>query len=274
MLPPIGWPAVLAAGVVALVAALPAAGRTVARQRLGATSRPHRRPRPRPTTRLGPSAGHPDAPDRPTAAPSGRGGLGSATLASLALGAALALLLPAPLGPAAGLAAAVVLPGRLRRLEPAAHRREQRRIAADAPLAAELFAACVLGGADPVTASSVVARAVGGPLGQRLEAAATAIRLGSDPASVWAGLGSQPGLAGWGSALARASSSGAPVATVVLALAEQARAARRSRRSAAVRRASVWATLPLGVCFLPAFLLLGVVPVAVGVAGPVLGTLR
>ncbi|MCU1621436.1 MAG: hypothetical protein JWL79_281, partial [Frankiales bacterium] len=38
-------------------------------------------------------------------------------------------------------------------------------------------------------------------------------------------------------------------------------------------RAGVLAVLPLGACFLPAFVLLGVVPAVIGLAGPLLSSL-
>ena len=41
----------------------------------------------------------------------------------------------------------------------------------------------------------------------------------------------------------------------------------------AARRVGVLAVAPLGLCFLPAFVLLGVVPVVIGLAGPLLATL-
>lgn len=41
----------------------------------------------------------------------------------------------------------------------------------------------------------------------------------------------------------------------------------------APRRVGVLAVAPLGLCFLPAFVLLGIVPVVVGLAGPLFATL-
>jgi hypothetical protein len=38
-----------------------------------------------------------------------------------------------------------------------------------------------------------------------------------------------------------------------------------------VRRAGVWVLAPLGLCFLPAFLCLGVVPLVLGIAADVFG---
>jgi pilus assembly protein TadC len=50
-------------------------------------------------------------------------------------------------------------------------------------------------------------------------------------------------------------------------LAEDLRADRLVRAEAAARRAGVLIVLPLGLCFLPAFLLAGIVPVIVAVLG-------
>jgi len=54
-------------------------------------------------------------------------------------------------------------------------------------------------------------------------------------------------------------------------LAGDTRAEARSRADAAVRRAGVWVLAPLGACFLPAFLCLGVVPLVLGIAADVFG---
>ena len=53
-------------------------------------------------------------------------------------------------------------------------------------------------------------------------------------------------------------------------LAGQQRAAAEDTAAAAAERAGVLVTGPLGLCFLPAFLCLGVVLVVLGLAGPVL----
>jgi hypothetical protein len=49
------------------------------------------------------------------------------------------------------------------------------------------------------------------------------------------------------------------------------RAARAASADGTARRVGVLAVLPLGLCFLPAFLLTGVVPVVVAVLGEVFG---
>ena len=55
------------------------------------------------------------------------------------------------------------------------------------------------------------------------------------------------------------------------ALAAESRASARAETEAAVRRAGVWVLAPLGACFLPAFVCLGVVPMVLGIAGDVFG---
>jgi pilus assembly protein TadC len=53
---------------------------------------------------------------------------------------------------------------------------------------------------------------------------------------------------------------------VATALAAEVRATAGDAAEAHAQRASVLITAPLGLCFLPAFLCLGVVPVVVGLA--------
>ena len=92
-------------------------------------------------------------------------------------------------------------------------------------------------------------------------------RLGAEPRRAWADV---PGeLAGLGRVLVRAGESGAAVVPALRTLAADSRTAARGDADAAVRRAGVWVLAPLGVCFLPAFLCLGVVPLILGIAGDV-----
>jgi pilus assembly protein TadC len=51
----------------------------------------------------------------------------------------------------------------------------------------------------------------------------------------------------------------------------EARAERGRTATARARRAAVMVTAPLGLCFLPAFLAMGVLPVVIGLADGVLG---
>jgi pilus assembly protein TadC len=71
--------------------------------------------------------------------------------------------------------------------------------------------------------------------------------------------------------MTRAALSGAPVADVLSRLADDARREVRASSTAAARRVGVQAVAPLGLCFLPAFVFLGIIPVVAGLAGQVFG---
>jgi pilus assembly protein TadC len=135
------------------------------------------------------------------------------------------------------------------------------------PLTADLLASCLSAGAVPSQAAEAVARSVGGPMAGLLGAAAAELRLGADPGACWARFGRRhPALALLGRCLERAGASGVAPAEAVAALATEQRAAVARAALARSRRAGVIATAPLGLCFLPAFLLIGVAPVVIGLA--------
>lgn len=138
------------------------------------------------------------------------------------------------------------------------------------PLAAELLAACIAAGATPVTAARAVGEALTGPVGERLATGAAEVRLGGEPAAAWRRLAELPGAAPLARLLERAGDSGAPTAVPVARLAADARADRGRAATARARRAGVLITLPLGLFFLPAFLVVGVLPVVIGLAGGLL----
>ena len=189
----------------------------------------------------------------------------------------MAVVVGLPAGPVLGLGVALAGPRLLARLEPRAVREERERLARDLPLLLELLSACLAGGAPLSAAAEAVGAAVGGPAGARLTSVAGALAVGTPPAQAWQSLaGADPAqraadpLAPAARALARASDGGAPVAAAVSRLASEVRAERRGAAEQAARRVGVLAVAPLGLCFLPAFVLLGVVPVVVGLAGPLL----
>jgi pilus assembly protein TadC len=190
-------------------------------------------------------------------------------------GVALALALPLPAGPAAGAAVALAGPRLLARLEPRSVREQRARLTADLPLVLDLLASCLAGGAALPQAAAAVAAAVPGPAGQRLAAVSASLAVGSPAPEAWAALAAgsaEDPLAPAARALARAADGGAPVAAAVSRLAAEARAEAASSGEQAARRVGVLVVAPLGLCFLPAFVLLGVVPVVIGLAGPLLAS--
>ncbi|MEV0776348.1 type II secretion system F family protein [Streptomyces sp. NPDC050433] len=134
------------------------------------------------------------------------------------------------------------------------------------PLAADLLAACVSAGAGPREAAEAVGESLGGPVGERLVSTAAALRLGGEPVETWGRFGEIPGAAELARCLERAGSTGAPAAEPVSRLADGLRADRARRAAARAGRAQVLITAPVGLCFLPAFLAVGVAPVVIGLA--------
>ncbi|MFJ4328246.1 type II secretion system F family protein [Streptomyces tricolor] len=139
------------------------------------------------------------------------------------------------------------------------------------PLAADLLAACITAGAGPVIAAQAVGEALGGPVGQALARGAEEVRLGGEPADAWRSLAALPGAGVLARLLERADESGLPAAGPVTRLAADARAEWGRTATVRARRAAVLISAPVGLCFLPAFIAVGVLPVVIGLAGEVMG---
>ncbi|MEV4454788.1 type II secretion system F family protein [Microbispora sp. NPDC049633] len=186
------------------------------------------------------------------------------------VGLAVLLLVGGPVGALAGTATAVGVFVAVRRREPAEVRRRRERIGADLPFAVDLIVACLRAGQPMSGAVETTAVAIAGPVGERLSWAGAQMRLGAPPEEAWAALAEEPALAALARTMVRAAQSGAPVADVLTRLADDARRTARATASAAARRVGVHAVAPLGLCFLPAFVFLGIIPMVAGLAGQIL----
>jgi pilus assembly protein TadC len=140
----------------------------------------------------------------------------------------------------------------------------ERALAGEVPVACDLIAVCLTGGLPVGSALAAVSDATAEPLAGQLRTVAALYRLGAAPARAWADV--PVSLAALGRVLVRAGESGSSVVPALRSLATDARAEATARTEAAVRRAGVWVLAPLGACFLPAFLCLGVVPLVLGIA--------
>lgn len=142
------------------------------------------------------------------------------------------------------------------------------------PLAAagafDLLAACLSAGLPVGTAAQVVAPSAPDRLASVLRQAGDLLSLGAEPEAAWAAAAAEPASESLARLARRSARSGASLAVGVRGLAAEHRAAATDAAAAAAERAGVLVTGPLGLCFLPAFLCLGVVPVVLGLAGPVL----
>ena len=130
----------------------------------------------------------------------------------------------------------------------------------------ELLAACLRAGLSAVIAVRAVATRLPAPASAQLERVADLLLLGADPTAAWTAAEGLPGAAGLVRAARRSATSGAGLADVAAAAASELRAAASDAAEAGAQRAAVAVAGPLGLCFLPAFLALGVVPVVVGLA--------
>lgn len=170
------------------------------------------------------------------------------------------------LGPALGVAA-----DRWLRVQPSLREAAERReIVAELPFAADLLAAALRAGAAPDSAARCVGTAIGGALGARLNQVDRALALGAPADEAWWYLGQHAECARIVQAAVRSQHSGAAFANALHRLADDLRADRLIAADAAAKRAAVLIVLPLGLCFLPAFVLAGLVPVIVAVLGDVL----
>jgi Flp pilus assembly protein TadB len=187
----------------------------------------------------------------------------------LAAGAALAVGLLIGGGPGLVAAGVVAVGGErlLRRATPDERTATRTALLRELPGACDLLGVCLAAGVPVAGALAAVGDAAPGPLGAHLRTVAALYRLGAEPRRAWADVPVE--LAGLGRVLVRAGESGAAVVPALGSLAADSRSAQRVDAEAAVRRAGVWVLAPLGACFLPAFLCLGVVPLVLGIAGDV-----
>ncbi|WP_029431051.1 type II secretion system F family protein [Blastococcus sp. URHD0036] len=238
-------PVLLASGAAALLVWSSPAGRTRARALTRARA--------------------PARPDDTGGRPAGRG---RRALLPAAAGLATLLLVGGAGGALAAALVAVGVDRGLRRSGDGDSRRIRAATEDELPVACDLLAVCLAAGLPVGSSLAAVAGALHGPLGAELAAVAGRSRLGSGAREAWAGV--SPPVAGLGRVVARAGESGSAVVGALRALAADSRAALRTRTEVRVRTAGIWVLAPLGACFLPAFVCLGIAPVVLGIAAEVL----
>jgi pilus assembly protein TadC len=134
----------------------------------------------------------------------------------------------------------------------------------------ERLAVCLRVGLPVAAAVQAAADDLRGGAGVRLRRVAGLLALGADPADAWREAGEQPQLAGFARAARRSAGTGAALAEVARAEGGRIRAELVDTAEARAQRAAVTIAGPLGLCFLPAFLVLGIAPVVIGLAGEAL----
>ncbi len=166
-------------------------------------------------------------------------------------------------GLAAGVVAGVVGWRVLGKVESPAAVRRRTALVRDLPMAVHLFGAILRAGSAAGPALVDVAAALGGPVAEEFLLVVRRLELGIDPSTAWSAVPDE--LRPLGRSMVRAHRSGASVVATVDRLAEELRSTRRNRTEVLARSVEVRAAAPLGLCFLPAFVVLGVVPMVVGI---------
>lgn len=174
------------------------------------------------------------------------------------------VVLGGPTGVVLGLLGAVVVWTGIGRAESPAARRARAEIRRDLPHVVGLLASCLRSGSSPSSAVRAVCAALPGPASRRLSVVSHRLAVGVDPVRVWSDLADDPDLAPLGRALARSHETGASVVAAVDRLADELAQSTRARAEERARSIGVRAALPLGLCLLPAFLLVGIVPMVAG----------
>jgi pilus assembly protein TadC len=190
----------------------------------------------------------------------------------IAVGAAAGGTLGWALGGAAGgvvgsvLGLAALIAGRRVLERPPRHRVDAAALAAGW----ELLAICLRAGLPVSSAVTAAAAPLHDSAGVELRRVAGLLDLGADPADAWRGAQATAVLAGFARAAGRSAATGAALAQVAGTEAIRLRAELVDTAQARAQRAGVLIAGPLGLCFLPAFLVLGIAPVVIGLAGEAL----
>ncbi len=187
---------------------------------------------------------------------SGRSGV----VAALVLGTGVAVLVGGLGGVLAGVVCASGARWALQRMASGDGGRA-KQIARQAPDAVDCLAACLAAGAELWTAMEVVADAFDEPMRGVLRRAVTRHWLGSAYADTLAEMLDEASLAAVARVLLRSVESGSGAARALAAGADQMRRDRTAELERRARSLGVKAVAPLGLCFLPAFVVVAVVPI-------------
>lgn len=144
--------------------------------------------------------------------------------------------------------------------------KEREAITKILPVTVDLLAAALTSGATIHGAVKAVTSCTSGPMWVHLNRVDSALALGANPREAWRVWQDQDPLDEVAGAITRAMRTGAPLADVLSRMADDLRREHVLRIEVAARRAGVRAVAPLVACFLPAFVLVGVVPVVASLA--------
>lgn len=139
---------------------------------------------------------------------------------------------------------------------------DSHRVASDI----ELFAACYRAGLPTITAAEAVADTYSPDdwMGQRWSRVVAYLSLGIEPETAWEPMDGVPGCEDLAALVALSHASGSALAQGCERIAGQLRDRAADEAVAKAERAGVMIGIPLAVFFLPAFFVLGLAPVVIG----------
>ena len=141
--------------------------------------------------------------------------------------------------------------------------RSQLSIEAELPFFGQILAALIAAGANLLTALEVLTPLLTSDLQRRASRTIDLLKVGASPSMAWQEWKEDPVTCDWVGGLVRAQERGRPIANLLrvsaLSLVDQ-----RSRRARMqVSKLGVKLSLPIGICFLPAFIFGAIVPIVI-----------
>ena len=141
--------------------------------------------------------------------------------------------------------------------------RSQLSVESELPFFGQILAALIASGANLLTALEVITPLLTSDLGRRATRTIDLLKVGASPSMAWLEWKEDPLTCDWVGGLVRAQERGRPIANLLrvsaLSLVDQ-----RSRRARMqVSKLGVKLSLPIGICFLPAFIFGAIVPIVI-----------
>lgn len=150
-------------------------------------------------------------------------------------------------------------------------RKADRAVVRELPETLDLLAVCLEAGAPMTNAIATVAAVSQPATAAILHGIDAQLQVGRDPQDAWGSLAGHPD---WGPPArdaARSARSGTSLVECLRVHADEARRRRREQETKRARSVGVKSVQPLALCFLPAFVLIGVVPLVASLLGTFTG---
>ncbi|AZA14549.1 type II secretion system F family protein [Corynebacterium choanae] len=138
------------------------------------------------------------------------------------------------------------------------------------PSELEIYCACIGAGMTSAAAAGAVAEVSDTHAANPWRLLHSLLELGVEPGGCWQQFATSQGLHTLAQLVETQTIIGARIETQLRAIAQELRATAADECIAQAERAGVMIAIPLGLCFLPAFIVLGLVPVVFSLAGGLL----